>query len=407
MVNLYPHQIAAVKRLHNGSILCGRVGSGKSRAALAYYFEKICGGTIPDRHGLPSMSQPTDLYIITTAKKRDNLEWEGECVPFGLTTHPENDIFGVNVKVDSWNNIGKYCNICGAFFIFDEQRLVGSGAWVKAFYQIAKKNRWILLSATPGDKWEDYIPVFVANGFYKNKTAFCREHIVYSNYTKFPKIERYSGVRKLMLLREQILVHMEFATPTIPHHKYLNVSYHRELYNETARKRWNPYTNEPIAEVAGYCSVLRKIVNSSDGRISETIRLINEHPRLIIFYNFDYELEILRNVCRELDVTFAEWNGHKHMPIPEVKKHPRWVYLVQYAAGAEGWNCIDTDAILFYSLSYSYKTMIQAAGRIDRLNTTYLDLYYYYLYSDSPIDTAIMRCLRDKKDFNERRFVKL
>lgn len=401
MINLYEHQQYAVEHLRNGSVLCGRVGSGKSRAALAYYFFKVCEG-IAEPDEIPTMKKPRDLYIITTARKRDTFEWEGDCIPFCLSIHPENDIFGVKVIVDSWNNIKKYSDVYGAFFIFDEQHLVGSGAWVKAFYKIANKNQWIVLSATPGDDWKDYIPLFVANGFYKNKTEFCREHVIYSNYAKYPKVERYIGCRKLARLKDSIVVYMDYQNPTIPHQVYFELGYDRELYRRVTKTRWNPFTDAPIAQASEYAHTLRKISNMSEFRIAQTKTLIDENPRLIIFYNFDYELEILRNVCKEKEVIFSEWNGHKHESVPETEC---WVYLIQYNAGAEGFNCIATNTILFYSFNYSYKSMVQAAGRIDRINTPYRDLYYYYLYTEAPIDRMILRCLREKKDFNERRYV--
>lgn len=399
-IQLYDYQVEAICKMRNGSILCGGVGSGKSRTSLAYYYLHEGGKILPDT--TVPMQQPRDLYIITTARKRDTLEWEGEMCIFLLSTNPEVNYYKNKVVVDSWNNIGKYKDVTNAFFIFDEQRVVGSGAWVKAFLKIAKFNRWILLSATPGDTWQDYIPVFVANGFYKNKTEFSREHIVYSRFSKYPKVDRYINTGRLIRLRDRILVDMDFKRQTVSHHEDLYVEYDIPKYKEVMRNRWDPYKNEPIQQASGLCYVLRRLVNEDESRQVALLEILEDRPRVIIFYNFDYELDILMNLAYGQGVEVAQWNGHKHQPIPD---SDRWVYLVQYTAGAEGWNCIKTDTIVFYSQNYSYKIMQQSAGRIDRLNTPYTDLYYYHLKSRSGIDLAISKALRDKKKFNETRWV--
>lgn len=400
-IKLFDYQLDAVERMHNGYILCGDVGSGKSRTGIAYYFKENGGGLDPEEYVCMN-DPPQDLYIITTAQKRDKLEWEGDLLPFLLSIHPEENLYSNKVVVDSWNNIGKYTDVKGAFFIFDEQRLVGSGAWVKSFYKISENNKWILLSATPGDKWEDYIPVFVANGFYKNKTQFERDHIVYRFGTKYPQVDRYLNIGRLMRLRDKILVNMDFKRNTVPHHEEVVVSYNKSLYLDIVRNRWDPWRQEPIENASQFCYALRKAVNSDESRQMRLLEIVEDHPKAIIFYNFDYELEILRNLYYGEDVEIAEWNGHKHQPIPRGDK---WIYLVQYTAGAEGWNCITTDTIIFYSQNYSYKVLKQASGRIDRLNTPYTDLYYYHLASKSGIDLAISRALKNKKQFNETRFV--
>lgn len=387
--------------MKNGCILCGGVGSGKSRTSLAYYYKEQ-GGVLGTKDYI-RMKNPKDLYIITTARKRDQLEWEGELAPFLLSIDPELNFYSNKVIVDSWNNIGKYSDIQGAFFIFDEQRVVGSGAWVKAFLKIAKSNNWILLSATPGDTWSDYIPVLIANGFYKNKTEFTREHIVYSRFSKFPKVDRYLGTGRLIRLRNSILVDMDFHRETIANHQDVSVKYDISLYKDTIKNRWDPYDNEPITNASRLCYILRKIVNTDESRIVALLEILDKTPRAIIFYNFDYELEILKNLTYREGVKVAEWNGHAHQPIPDSKE---WVYLVQYTAGAEGWNCIKTDTIIFFSQNYSYKIMEQSAGRIDRLNTPFKELYYYHLKTRSGIDLAISRALKEKKQFNTERFIK-
>lgn len=407
---LYPHQQKAIDKMFNGCILNGGVGSGKSRTGLFYYFKEQ-GGFIGDGKYVP-MKNPKDLYIITTAMKRDSLEWEGELANYLMSTKwEEGDLYSHKIVIDSWNNIKKYVDVKDSFFIFDEDRITGSGAWVKAFYKIARGNDWIVLSATPGDKWEDYIPVFVANGFYKNKTEFLREHAVYSRYTNFPKIDRYINTGRLIRFRNRILIDMDFNRDTIPHHEDIYCSYDISKYKEVTRNRWDPFKNEPIQNASGYCYVLRRIVNTSEDRVTKLLEIVETTPRAIIFYNFDYEREMLLHIFSDFGMyddcddiyEIAEWSGHAHQPVPDSN---RWIYLVQYTAGCEGWNSIKTNTIIFFSQNYSYKVMTQAAGRIDRLNTPYKDLYYYHLKSRSGIDLAISKALSQKKKFNESRWSK-
>ena len=381
MVDLYSYQKDAIRRMKNGSILCGSVGSGKSRTALAYFYYVEC------------KDKNKNLYIITTARKRDTNEWEDELKVFPL-------LKDISITVDSWNNIKKYVDIESSFFIFDEQRVVGSGSWVKSFLKITKKNHWILLSATPGDTWSDYIPVFIANGYYKNRTEFLRRHAVYSYYSKYPKIERYLEVGLLRRLRDDVLVKMDYTHEIVKHQEKIFVEYNQLAYRTIWSRRWDIFEDCPVENISKLCYLVRKVVNSDPSRAEAVKDILTIHPKAIVFYNFDYELDILKNL--DCDVDIAEWNGHRHDPIP---KSDRWIYLVQYSAGSEGWNCIDTDTIIFYSQNYSYKTMIQASGRIDRLNTPYTELFYFHLRSSAPIDLGIYRCLKKKKNFNESSFV--
>lgn len=399
MFALKDFQIEAVKKMKNGCILNGGVGSGKSLTSLGYYYLRNGGKmSFLQGKGHSKMKNPKDLYIITTARKRDTKEWEEECAKYLIGT----DIYSHKLTIDSWNNIRKYKEVKDAFFIFDEQRVVGYGAWTKSFLKIAKFNEWILLSATPGDTWSDYIPVFIANGFYKNKTEFCREHVIYSRFTSYPKIDGYHHTGKLLKYRKQILIDMNFKRQTISHHEDIYVKYDVKTYKKINKERWDIWKDEPIINASGLCYALRRVVNEDQSRQLALLEICEKHPRVIIFYNFNYELDILKKLYYG-DCAMAEWNGHQHDPIP---KTDRWVYFVQYTAGAEGWNCISTDTIVFYSQNYSYKIVKQSEGRIDRMNTPYKDLYYYHLKSRSGIDIAITKALREKRNFNEREFVK-
>ena len=399
-LGLYDYQIEAINKMHNGCILCGGVGSGKSRTALGYYFKLNGGGIMGDY--FPMGNSPMDLYIITTARKRDSKEWESDMVPFLLSPDPEENYYANNVVIDSWNNIAKYVDVKGGFFIFDEQRVVGKGVWVKSFLKIAKANQWVLLSATPGDSWSDYIPVFIANGFYKNRTAFNEEHVVWSYFSKYPKIDRYLSTGKLIKFRDSILIDMNFERLTTQNHMDIWCSYDQLAYKDLMKNRWNYEEEKPIETASDMCYQMRKIVNSSEDRQAKVLEIFESHKKLIIFYNFNYELDILKGMDYGEGVKIAEWNGHKHEPLPEGDS---WIYLVQYSSGSEAWNCITTDTIIFYSQNYSYKILQQASGRIDRLNTPYRDLYYYHLKSRAGIDLAIARALKNKKTFNESRYI--
>lgn len=399
-VQLRPHQEEAVHKLSSGKVLLGGVGTGKTITSLAYYFTYILGGVIGD---LSTVKHDVDVYVITTARKRDELDWVKEAAKFGISGSQEGPVLGPRIVVDSWNNVAKYKETTGAFFIFDEQRLVGSGAWVKAFLKIAKTNRWIMLSATPGDKWEDYIPLFVANGFVKNRTQFKREHIIYSTYSKYPKVEGYRGVAQMVRWRNSLLVDMPYERHTTRHIHTVKVDHDKELMEVVMKKRWHPYEERPLRDISEMFINMRRVAYSDPSREAAILELMKKHPRLIIFYSFDYELENLRAMGKKCkDVKVAEWNGHKHEQVPTSEK---WLYLVQYVAGAEAWNCVSTDAICFHSLTYSYKNFEQAQGRIDRLNTPYTDLNYYVLMSDSMIDKAVKKALDSKKSFNESDYV--
>lgn len=444
---LSDYQLEAINRMRNGCILVGGVGSGKSRTGIGYYCQEQ--GGVLSKNEFVKLKKPKDLYIITTARKRDTKEWEGELCYFLLSTNPEDSLYNHKIVVDSWNNIQKYADVKDAFFIFDEQRVVGYGTWSRTFIKICRSNNWILLSATPGDTWQDYIPVFVANGFYCNKTEFENEHIVWRRFAKYPQIDKYINTGRLVRLRDRILVDMDFTRPTTAHHEDVYVKYDVALYKDTSRNRKDPFTqgyipyrgaeiagsllvgrdissdevksnimlgwpytpkngdrvklvNKPILNASELCFIWRKIVNTDVSRQIALLEIFEDHPRMIVFYNFDYERDILLNLYYGEDVEIAEWSGHAHQPIPECDS---WIYLVQYNAGAEGWNCIKTDTIVFFSQNYSYKIVEQAAGRIDRMNTPYTDLYYYHLKTHSGIDRAISKALREKKRFNETRYV--
>jgi hypothetical protein len=431
MVQLMEHQKTAIQKLDNGKILWGDVGTGKSLTALAYFYVRECGGTID---AYDSIKTPMNIYVITTAKKRDSKDWEKDAAKLGLSWTDDYGAGGILLTVDSWNNIKKYTEVEDAFFVFDEQRVVGSGAWTKSFYKIAKRNRWILLTATPGDTWLDYVPVFVANGFYKNRTEFIREHVVYNTFAKFPKVDRYIATGRLIKHRNELLVHMPYPRHTTRTYETLECDYDKAKFEKVVKHRWNVFEDKPVKDVAELFRVMRKVVNSDASRLDRVRTLMNQHPKLIVFYSHNYELELLRAINMEsgspaesasqetslssssskpsasnsvttsesgstTSFAMGEWNGHKHEPIP---KSDRWLYLVQYTAGSEGWNCTETDAMAFFSLTYSYKQFYQAQGRIDRLNTKFTDLKYYILRSNSMIDRAIWKSLSNKKNFNER-----
>jgi hypothetical protein len=398
---LYDFQMEAVNNAFNGSVLNGDVGSGKSRTGLFYFFKEQ-GGWI-DENGYIPMKNPKDLYIITTAMKRDKHEWEGELIPFQMYPKRELNRYDHEIVVDSWNNIKKYVDVEGAFFIFDEDKICGTGTWAKSFLKITKKNDWIMLSATTGDTWLDYMTLFIANGFYKNITEFKREHVIYDPYCRnFPRVSGYRNTGKLIRLRDRLLIDMTFNRHTTRHHEDVYCSYDIPKYKDAIRNRWDPFKDEPIQQASGLCYVLRRIVNTDEDRQMKLLELLEDHPKAIIFYNFDHERDILLNLGYAPGTEIAEWSGHAHQPLPT---GDRWVFLCQYTAGCEGWSAITTNTMIFFSQNYSYKVMTQATGRIDRLNTKFVDLYYYHLKSRSGIDLAISKAIKEKKIFNETKWL--
>ena len=400
-----PEQIQAVRQLQNGSILAGGVGSGKTLTSLAWYLTSVCNAASFKKGGSLAKKKvkgsPT-LYVITTAKKRDSLEWEEEAARLGLSTDPACSFTGSSIVVDSWNNIGKYSDREHAVFFFDEQRASGSGRWVKEFLKITRKNAWLLLSATPGDVWMDYLPVFMAHGFFRTRTEFMEDHVIFDRFAKYPKVKRYIGEAKLQRLRRSILVEMPVERHTTRERETVYCGYDRDLYKWVVKNRMDPWTEEPLRDAGGVCRILRKVVSDNDWRSEQAKRILSSNERVIVFYNYNYELDRILAVAESLGLPTAQWNGHRHDAIPA---EPRWVYICQYTSAAEGWNCTSTDTVLFWSLNYSWRVTEQCEGRIDRLNTPYSRLKYYFLESKSSIDEAVRRSLNSKRVFNERAFV--
>lgn len=385
MVKLREHQEKVLRQLSNGKVMYGGVGAGKTLTAMHYYIQR---------------EAPKNIYVITTAKKRDDLDWEEEAAKVGVSSKPGATVAGLLI-VDSWNNISKYTDVEDSFFIFDEQRLVGSGAWVKAFYKIAKKNNWILLTGTPGDVWMDYVPLFVANGLYRNKTQFCREHVVWAPYVKFPRIDRYVNTDILEKYRNMLLVEMPYEKHTTRHVDFVETDFDMERFKRIHKDRWHIFEDRPITDVAELFRTIRQLVSTDPSRLDALFEIMEKHDKIIIFYNFNYERDLLRTLASE--ITVAEYNGEKKDPIPDTDK---WLYIVQYTAGAEGWNCTETDAMVFWSMTHSWKLFEQAQGRIDRMNTEFVDLYYYVFWTNNFVEKGIRHSLEKKENFNERVYYK-
>jgi hypothetical protein len=388
-----PHQIPALSQLSNGSVLVGGTGSGKSYVGLAYFYTKVVGGSF-DPPTLPSKKVP--LYIITTAMKRDSFDWEAEAGYFGISKHEDLSVSGPMI-VDSWNNIKKYVGIKKAFFIFDEQRTIGYGTWGRTFIKIARQNQWVMLTATPADSWMDLAPIFVAHGFFRNKTEFVYNHVVYSPYTKFPKIRRYLNTEYLESLKDKVFVVMKFDGRPKKHVHTIKVLYDKDKTKLITEKEWNEEQNRPIRNFSEQVSLLRKIINSHPSRVESVLRIHSVAKKIIVFYNFNFELYALKEAFNGLDIVVAEHNGHRHDPLPT---GDNWVYLVQYMSGNEAWECHTTNYMVFFSLNYSYRITVQSMGRINRLNTPYEDLYYFRLVSDHKLDKSIDSALSKKKNFN-------
>lgn len=375
-ISMYEYQLEAIDKLQSGMILWGNVGSGKSRTSLYFYCKNYSN---------------KKLLIITTAQKRNNGEWLEEC-----------KVFGLKPIIDSWNNIRKYEKYENCFIIFDEDHLTGYGAWSKTFIKMAKCNDWLVLTGTPGDNYSEFMTVFIAKGWYKNKRDFEENHVIYSRYSKYPKVDRYINQGLLEKHRRDILVKMFVEKRPRVHKEIVITQYDISKYKK-AYKEKRDENNKPFKNATAFCLYLRKICNEDESKIVKVRELLLKHNKVIIFYNYIYEKEILLKLLKTMKTfNVGEYNGQHHDDIPIGE---RWAYLCQYTAASEGWNCLLCDTMIFFSMSYSYKAMEQAAGRINRVNTPYKDLYYYYLRTTSGIDLSINRALSTKRNFNESTFI--
>ena len=377
MIKLLKYQEEAIQKLHSGSVLYGATGSGKSLTGLAYYMR--CWSHL-------------DLYIITTSKKRNAGEWEEEIAKLGCPP-PK--------AIDSWNRLKNYRMVSDAFFLFDEHKVGGHGKWAQSMITIAKKNKWILLTATPGDVWDDYASIFIANEFVKNKTTWNEDFCIFDRISKYPKIIGYQREDVLKNMRDAVLVPMEYQSEKVPIPYVIpyKVDHEEEAYVLARRKSLRHPEMRAFRNTSAMFAYMRMNLPDKESKIQALADVLKKEPKAIIFYNFTPEKYEIENAARQVNIPFFQYNGQIKDNVPD---GDTWVYAVQYTAGAEAWNCITCRTVIFYSMNYSYKVMTQAKGRIDRCNSPFDELHYYYFISpDFEIDQEILNALTRKEKFNE------
>lgn len=375
-VTFKDYQKRAINQMHNGCILCGGVGAGKSLTSLGYIDKVYPSGTV---------------YIITPARKRNTGEWFDDI--------RKNDMDETRFVVDSWNNLSKYKDVKDAFFLFDEQKVSGKGTWAKSLIRIAKSNQWILLSATPGDTYDDYATVLIANGFVRNRTTWYDEYCVTKSQPFFHIVDHKNKDVIDMMIR-RIFIKMDYQSDKKRIERVIPIQARSAgEEKEILMTHKAPGAQMPFTTFAAAIAYVRMNCYDKSKKTEALRKIIEKHKKIIVFYNFLSEKLEIERAAIDANVTINFYNGQRHDPIPDTDE---WVYGVQYNSGAEAWNCITTNAMVFYSPNYSYKTMEQAHGRIDRVNSPYECLYYYMLLNELNIDNKVMNALSSKKDFNEK-----
>lgn len=398
MAELYGFQKQAIGELLAGKhIVISATGSGKGAMAVIWAKETC------------KRSKKKKVLVITTASKSRTGDFEADADLWCSTSFREQlEAF----TVISWHKLKAWVSahtieLSEWVVIADEVAKASAGVssgMGRAFLQLAGKTPdWAGFTATPGDTWIKFYPYFQACGLVKNKTYFMTKYVRVQTFKGFPEIIGYDHEDELKSFWQRISTAPDTRQMMreLPGEEHKVVEFKKaSTYDKTLKSRVAP--DGTLLDTSGsLCAELRRQCFTKDKQqwIKDFVENLGDGA--VMFYNFiktGDELEEIVKKALPKDAKIWRIDG-KHHEIPTADTiGKRDIVLCQWQSGSEALNLQFLHYWVSVELCYSYSTAVQARGRIKRIGQK-SHMLYYYLQTKGTIETAVMRCLKNKGEF--------
>ena len=421
MLKLYPHQQAALAET-------------QEKNKVAYYLDMGLGKTFVGAEKMRELGAQVNLIICQKSKIDDWIEHFKEhynakiLYPYDLTNSHEMKRFFNEVKLNSGEPFVGIINYELAFrrpelaelkdftLMLDESSLIQNEQAKRSKFILNKLQpaNVILLSGTPtGGKYEKLWSQLHLLGWKISKKLFYNSFVDfhYEDNEGFPfmVIDGYKNEERLKRkMREHGCIFMK-TEEVID----LPEQIHQTIKVPTA-KEYRKFRKDCIcmvdgSELVGDTTLTKMLYErqlcgqySKDKLQAFQELLESTNDRLIVFYNFNAELEALKGICDSVERPYSVVNGESK-DLYAYEHESGSITLIQYQAGAMGLNLQKANKIVYFTPPLSSELFEQSKKRIHRVGQS-KTCFYYYLTCGGSIEEKIYRTLAMRKSYTEALF---
>ncbi|WP_368076685.1 SNF2-related protein [Clostridium tyrobutyricum] len=405
-IKLYPHQIQALKETEKFS----RVG---------YFLDMGLGKTFVGSEKLNQLDAPYNLLICQKSKIDDWYDHFKSYYDYKVIKYNKaQEISRHSVVIINYDLIWRrpeLMKLKDFTLMCDESSMIKNEKSERAkFILKMKAKNIILLSGTPtGGKYEQLWSQCKLLGWKISKKLYWQEFIksvlLDIGGFKIKKVTGYKNVDRLKRkLHEYGAVFMKtdevFELPEQIEQK-IKIKNTKE-YKIFKKDRLITINN---TELVGDTSLtkmlyLRQLSSQYNKNKVNQLKDILEstEDRIIIFYNFNKELEIIKKLCEKLDKPISIINGAVK-DLDNFNQYNNSITLVQYQAGAMGHNLQKSNKIIYFSLPLQSELFEQSKKRIHRIGQE-KTCFYWYLITQNSIEEQIYQTLKERRDYTNKLF---
>ena len=406
----------------------------KNRNHVAYYLEMGLGKTFVGSEKLIQLKNGVNLIVCQKSKINDWIEhfktYYDDVYVWDLTKKKDFDNFiddGL-LKPETFTSIGiinyelafrrkELLQLHNFTLMLDESSMIqNEKAKRTRFILSLDAENVILLSGTPvGGKYENLWSQCRLLGWYISKTEFWNRYIktrlIDVNGFSLPIVVGYTNIRDLKdNLREHGAVFLK-SSEVLDLPEQVDIKQYVE-----ATKDYKAFKKNSIIEIEDDTlvgdNILKKMLYERQlcGEYNENklnaLKEIMEstNNRLIIFYNFTKEKDLIVDICKKLNKSYSIINGEiKDLTAYETNEDS--ITIVQYQAGAMGLNLQKANKIIYFTLPLSSELFEQSKKRIHRIGQVDT-CFYYYLLAKGTIEESIYKTLLMRKDYTNELYRK-